>query len=338
METPQESLRTTDGQWRAMASNIGVFEGHLSCFDRCALITSPKTPTILYVRCSSQSDVEKYLAGLFPSSIIFTLRRTNQQSDGSQTFFYGTDMSVGGRVFDSSGSMCSGAKYIAKGGSRVFIEMNLNFRLSSSTSPPSSPPTAPIAGRVRAIIIYNADGQFDSVSLFKERPRKGESDTPLVALPRHPQSVECATEEFLLPESSRVDATPRALAGAWAGRVEELGPDGLSVTSACGRIVDVTTEGLSISDVSHGSTTDRPATGDDRGEAFIALRTAVGVEHLLQLGGGVFIRAPLVIDFGAAFTSELGWLVQPDRLITVQRTYDSGAWRGSKFTDEVKSS
>lgn len=92
----------------------------------------------------------------------------------------------------------------------------------------------------------------------------------------------------------------------------------MPVASACERIVDVATEGLSIADASHDSYTGRSATGDDRGEAFLALRTAVGVEHLLQLGGGVFIRAPLVIDFGGALTMELGWLVQPDRLVTVQ--------------------
>lgn len=312
-----------------MISNAGVFEGHLAHFDRCGCVASPKTPTILYVYCNTTPDAGKLRAKQPPSSLIFTLRRTQQQCDGSQSFFYGPDMIAGGRVFNAAGSMCSGARYITKGGSRVFVEININFR------PRSRPPQlAPIAGRVRAVVIYSAEGHFESVSLFTERPREGESESPPVTLPPHPQTVRCANAGFLVANSACVDATPDALAGGWTGVMEEFGPDGLCVLGAvCGRAVEATGGTFSVRDVGSDG---RDGEGEIRGESFIALRTPSGVDHWLQLGGGLWCRAPLVINFSGTSTIELGWLVEPDHLLSTQRTYSGGAWRSSKFTDEFK--
>lgn len=271
---------------------------------------------------------------------MFTLRKTDAQRDGSQTFFSGVDMSVGGRVFSSGGSMCSGAKYITKGGSRVFIESNLNYR--------PSPPTGPIAARVRAVIIYSAEGHLESVSLFKERARAGECESPPQSLPPHPCTVPVADEDFVTPGSARVDARPSALAGAWAGTAEFLGPGGASSASACGRVALLDGGALALRDAPDGGVggprearadADATAAADadvGAGGRCVALSADAGLEHMLLLGGGVFLRTPVVIDFVGEFCAELGWLAEPGRLLTAKRVYRQGAWVGSAFCDETK--
>lgn len=263
---------------------------------------------------------------------MFTLRKTEAQRDGSQTLFSGVDMSVGGRVFSSGGSMCSGAKYMTKGGSRVFIETNLNYR--------PSPPAGPIAARVRVVTIYSAEGHLESVSLFKERARAGECDSPPQKLPPHPCAVAVADEDFLAPGSARVDAQPSSLAGAWAGTAEALGPDRAYQSAACGRVALLDGGALALRDGPDGGVGGaREARAEPdaaAGRSCIALRAETGLEHMLLLGGGVFVRTPVVIDFAGEFCVELGWLVEPTRLLTVKRVYRQGAWVGSVFCDETK--
>jgi hypothetical protein len=327
-------LATVENQFLAMASNAGVWEGSLESFDRCAAVTAPKTGTILYVHATANDDAARLAAGQAPYVLLFTLRKTEQQRDISQTYFRGVDMAVGGRVFSSAGAMCSGARYITRG-SRVFVEMNLNYR---PASPPLTPSAAPIAVRVRAVTVYDGEGYFQSVSLFKERARDGECEAPPVQLPPHPCVVSCVEEDFLAPSSARAGATPDALTGRWAGTCERLGPDGLcAVGEACGRTVRVQDGVWRVRDSAGGGGADRPAEGEVRsGRKCVVLRTPVGAEHLLPLGGGVFLRAPLVIDFGSTFCLELAFLAEPDRLLSIRRVYQNGAWRQSQFGDEVK--
>lgn len=259
------------------------------------------------------------------------MRKTESQRDGSQTFFKGMDMTVGARVFSSVGSMCSGAKYMTKGGSRVFLEANLNYRPASATSP--------IAARVRAVVIYSAEGHFESVSLFKERARAGECDTPPLALPPHPCTVPVAAEDFMQPGSARVDAAPDTLAGTWRGSGEFLGPNGVcEIGVECGRTVRVQAGAMSIRDgAGVGDARAREASAEVReGEKCLALEADGGLEHMLLLGGGVFLRTPVVIDYAGECCVELGWLVEPSRLLASKRVYREGAWVGSLFCDETK--
>lgn len=229
--------------------------------------------------------------------------------------------------------MCSGAKYMTKGGSRVFFESNLNYRPSS--------PTGPIVARVRVVTIYSAEGHLESVSLFKERARAGECESPPQSLPPHPCAVAVADDDFMPPGSARVDASPASLAGAWAGTAELVGPGGLAAGgAACGRVALLDSgAALALRDAPDGGAGGaREARGDAdaAGERYVALRADGGLEHMLLLGGGVFLRTPVVIDFAGEFCAELGWLVEPRRLLTVKRVYRQGAWVGSVFCDETK--
>lgn len=63
------SFASIEGQYAAMASNIGVWEGNLASFGPDGAVTTPKAPTILYVYCDTLDDARKVAAGQVPFKV-----------------------------------------------------------------------------------------------------------------------------------------------------------------------------------------------------------------------------------------------------------------------------
>lgn len=63
------SLASVEGQFAAMVSNLGVWEGNLASYGPDGTVTSPKTPTILYVYCDTPDDAKKVAAGQVPYKV-----------------------------------------------------------------------------------------------------------------------------------------------------------------------------------------------------------------------------------------------------------------------------
>lgn len=66
------SLASIEGQFAAMVSNIGVWEGNLASYGPDGTVTTPKTPTILYVYCDTLDDAKKVAAGQMPYKVCGT--------------------------------------------------------------------------------------------------------------------------------------------------------------------------------------------------------------------------------------------------------------------------
>lgn len=322
-------------QYAFMVSNIGVWEGYLSAFTREGQQTSC-VPTILYVYVDTEDDATKIRTGQLPYKVVFTLRRCLIQRDGTQVFYSGVDMLSAGRAFDSLGSMCSGAKYLTRGGSPIYFELNLNYHKESGSA-------SPILARVRVVVLYDAEGALLSVSLFRERERKSESAAfkcgDARVLPQHSSYVPDGKGEFVGVDSKCQEATPTSFAGSWAGSAERIGP---AVPGWTEPVIEskrnISCEGDRVVFVEDGFGLpgSRKLEGIASDGALVVLSAVNGLEHWMFLGGGVTLKAPLSLDFAGVATVELAWLVQPGRMISITRVMDEGAWRFSLFADHRK--
>lgn len=339
MASPSAELGTVEQQWLCLAANLGQWEGSLANYDRSGGELE-RVATILFVYVDNPDDARKAREGAAPYKLSFTLRRCAAQRDGTQVFFSGMDMRVYGRALDPRGSMCSGPTFAPKLG-RFVVEQNLNVRDDGARAAGS-----PIRARVRVVVFYNDEAQFQSITLFRETPRATDSQENflLPSLPPHPSHV---SEELVVCDAPGFeDAQESAesvlgdLYGDWTGTCTKVGPRPDSCASDLPsarsiRAGDRPGEGVIIQDsAAHDKA---PASGVSDGAEkgrCVFLQTPEGPEQLVFLGGRVYVRLPVTLR--SSFAMEFGWLYRPGQCTRVRREYTDRTWIHSSFITEHK--